>query len=83
MYKKHQHAYEPSGYERDQMLRLFMYGHILPYKGARPVVKRHMAADAGALEAYLAAISQSPVDMVIARYQSGVLSAFVRIDESL
>ena len=50
---------------------------------ARPVIKGHVAADAGAFEADLAAVSQRSVNVIIAGNEGSVLAALLGIDDGL
>ncbi len=63
---------DPPEYEDDRMLDLGVYRDIFAYKGARPEIERNVTAYSGAGEAQLLAEPQSPVNVVVAAYYSGL-----------
>ena len=65
------------------MLRLRMYGNVFADQGAGPVIKGDVAADAGAFQSDFAAVSQCPVDVVVAGDEGGVFPAFPAVDNLL
>lgn len=65
------------------MFFLTVDGDKFPNQRTWPVVRRNVGADTGTLEADLATIAQSPVNVVVAGHQDRVLATRAGVDQGL